>query len=292
MMFFSIVIPTYNRASFINKTIQSILKQTYNHYEIIVVDDGSTDNTEEVVKAINDTRIIYYKKINAERGAARNYGATKAKGDYINFFDSDDLALPNHLETASDFIKQHNQPEVFHLNYQWSSSNQKNTRKINHISGDLNKQLMLRNPLSCNGVFIRKDIIALNYFNEERSLSASEDWELWIRLASQYNFQYSNTVTSIVIDHEGRSVLNIEKDKLIKRKKLFLKIIFENNATFQFVKKYKNKIIANSYSYISLHLAMAGYKKDSINYLFKSIITSPRNLFKKRFLATCKHLLK
>src|SRR6476660_9734655 len=116
-IFFSVVVPTYNRADLITKTLQSLLNQQYTNYEIIVVDDGSTDNTEEVVKSLDNQRIIYVKKNNAERAAARNYGAAMAKGEYINFFDSDDLAYPNHMSEAIRIIKQHQKPEWFHLSY-------------------------------------------------------------------------------------------------------------------------------------------------------------------------------
>ena len=77
---FSIVVPTYNREKFIVKTIQSLLNQTYNNFELLIIDDGSTDNTEKVVREIEDQRIQYHQKENGERGAARNYGAKLAKG--------------------------------------------------------------------------------------------------------------------------------------------------------------------------------------------------------------------
>ena len=76
---FSIVIPTYNRAHLIGKTIESMLRQEFQDFEILVVDDGSKDNTGDVVKTFTDSRIQYFKKENAERGAARNYGATQAE---------------------------------------------------------------------------------------------------------------------------------------------------------------------------------------------------------------------
>src|SRR5688572_6318319 len=95
--FISVIIPCYNRASMIGKTIRSLQQQDYNDYEILVIDDGSTDNTEQVINEIADARTSYFKKLNEERAAARNYGAGLAKGSYLNFFDSDDLALPNHL---------------------------------------------------------------------------------------------------------------------------------------------------------------------------------------------------
>ena len=102
--FFSIIIPTYNRASFISSTIPTVLNQTFSSFEVLIVDDGSKDNTEDVVKSINHPAIAYYKKENGERGAARNYGWERAKGEYVTFLDSDDILYPNHFEEAYKFL--------------------------------------------------------------------------------------------------------------------------------------------------------------------------------------------
>src|SRR5687768_455415 len=113
--FISVVVPSYNRADLIAKTIISLQKQTYSNYEIIIVDDGSTDGTEEVIKEILDKRTFYVRKENAERAVARNFGAKLAKGEYVNFFDSDDIALENHLQEAAGLILRFANPEWFHL---------------------------------------------------------------------------------------------------------------------------------------------------------------------------------
>src|SRR6218665_334920 len=108
----SIIIPTYNRAHLIEKTILSILNQTSSNFEVIVVDDGSTDNTEEVVSKFLSETFRYFKIPNSERGAARNHGTSHAIGDYVNWFDSDDEMLPNHVEMIQKMIDMHNAPEV------------------------------------------------------------------------------------------------------------------------------------------------------------------------------------
>src|SRR5690606_12236032 len=95
---FSIIVPTYNRVSFIRKTIVSVLHQSYQNFEIVIIDDGSTDNTEKVILSLQDLRIKYYKKENEERAVARNCGIEKATGDYVTFLDSDDILYPNHFE--------------------------------------------------------------------------------------------------------------------------------------------------------------------------------------------------
>lgn len=103
---FSIITPTYNRALLLPKAIQSITGQTYHNWEFIIIDDGSTDNTEEVVKKyLTDPRVRYIKKENTGGAHSRNYGASLATGDFITFLDSDDEALPRWLETVNSHLQ-------------------------------------------------------------------------------------------------------------------------------------------------------------------------------------------
>lgn len=103
----SIIMPTYNRAHLITESIQSVIDQTYQHWELIIVDDGSIDNTEEIVSKIKDIRIQYFYIQHAGFvGVVRNYGITKSKGDYIAFLDSDDLWRKDKLDFQLDLFKQ------------------------------------------------------------------------------------------------------------------------------------------------------------------------------------------
>lgn len=289
--YFSVVIPTYNRAHLIAKTIESILAQQDTDFEVIVVDDGSRDNTEEVVRAIKDERVAYYKKDNAERGAARNYGAARARGRYVNFFDSDDLLYPNHLTVARRLIEQRDEPEIFHLGYEMRDAEGHLLYRVDSLKGSLNEQLLRGNLLSCNGVFVRRDVALLFPFNEDRGLSASEDWELWLRLASRFEIHYSNEVTSIIVNHDERSVLGGGEAAMLKRKSLTLKYLFEDE---QFVKKYGRyrRVIENEFlSYMALHLALAGEPRRACKYLKDSVIVLPSSVFRRRFLAVVKHVI-
>jgi glycosyltransferase involved in cell wall biosynthesis len=289
-MKFSIVIPTYNRADFIDKTINSLLKQSYINFEIIVVDDGSTDNTEDIVKNISDSRLFYFKKENAERGAARNYGAFKATGDFINFFDSDDIAYNNHLNVALETINNNIDVNVFHLGYDIKLVNGTQGRIPSKIT-DINKQLAKGNFLSCNGVFVKREIALKNPFNENRDLSASEDYLLWLQLAAQYPIVNNNTITSTIIDHDERSVVSINKSGLIKRKELMLKLALEDRRINSYYKKNIKNLKSNTYSYISLHLILAKEKKEGVKFLKKSIHTDISFIFSKRFLGIIKNLI-
>lgn len=106
MPFFSIIIATYNRAKYINIAIESVIKQTVTDWELIIVDDGSTDRTRQIISPyLQDKRIKYIYQENKERSVARNTGISSSKGEYICFLDSDDYYLPHHLQTFVDYLK-------------------------------------------------------------------------------------------------------------------------------------------------------------------------------------------
>ena len=105
----SIIMPSYNTGKFIEKTINSVINQTYNNWELIIVDDCSNDNTDEIVKSINDSRIVYLKnERNSGAAVSRNKALKEAKGRWIAFLDSDDLWKKDKLEKQIDFMKENN----------------------------------------------------------------------------------------------------------------------------------------------------------------------------------------
>lgn len=288
--FFSIVIPTYNRAGFIRKTIESVLLQTFQNFEIIVVDDGSTDNTQTVVNDIGSTKIQYHRRENAERAAARNYGAKISLGQYINFLDSDDVLYPNHLMVAETFIKKHDRVDVFHLGYDIKDEKGKFLKSVVTINA-INNRILSGNMLSCNGVFIRKEIILENPFKEDRILSSLEDWELWIRLSSRYPFLNDNTITSTVVQHDNRSVMTTDTSKIKKKADCFLHYVLRDEVNKKRFGAVLNKTEASVLTYASLHLAIAHENKlEVLRYLVKGIMRNPGEAFKKRCLVILKIL--
>jgi glycosyltransferase involved in cell wall biosynthesis len=257
------------------------------------VDDGSTDNTEQVVKGMADERTHYTRITNSERGAARNRGVAIAKGDYVNFFDSDDLAFPHHLSDAVKLIAEKNEPEWFHLGYAWARPGGAIFKYVDGFkSHTLNAVLASGNHLSANGVFLRKDIALAYPFNEARALSASEDYELWLRLAPRFPLYYSNRVTSLIVDHHLRSERTIRGDQLIRRLQLLLQTVQQDKVVMQFFGKDFKKIQADSYSYIALHIGDSGkFKKESMHYYIKSFLVHPGIVGNKRFYVILKNLL-
>jgi glycosyltransferase involved in cell wall biosynthesis len=293
-IFFSVIIPTYNRSAFLADAIDSALKQTYQEFEIIIVDDGSTDTTRQLVEErySSNEKVKYVYQQNSERAAARNHGARIAKGDYICFFDSDDKLYEHHLETALDFIKSKDRPEIIHLNYDIRNSQSFVIGSGRIMTGTANKEMIVGNFLSCNGVFIRSDISKKNSFNENRKLSAMEDWELWLRLAAQYPIHCCNTITSTIVDHEHRSVLETKKEKLIERVETLMKLVLNNSLVMNYYKKKIPAFISSCHTYVSLHLALTKkHRADTAKYLWMGIRQDPSFVFNRRFLAILKHFI-
>jgi glycosyltransferase involved in cell wall biosynthesis len=288
--FFSLIIPTYNRVSIIGKTIDSALNQSFEGFELIIVDDGSTDNTEEFVSSYDDDRIRYFKKTNEERAIARNYGATKAQGEFVYFLDSDDIIYSNHLEEASKYINRENR-RLFFQQYEFLYPDNKIKPNYEPRNLIINAELIEKgNFLSCHGVFISRDLFLKNKFDENRTLTGSEDYELWLRLASKYDFYFNSKVTSALVSHEDRSVLNFDHRTLIERKELMLSKVllsFKNHDDF---KTRNSTLKANTYAYLSLHLAMMKKRLLSVEYLFKTVYFNPFFILDIRFFGVLKNL--
>lgn len=288
---FSIIIPTYNRAHLIGKTIASVLRLDFEDFEVLVVDDGSRDNTAEVVTAIGDGRLHYFKKENAERGAARNFGARKAKGEYVNFFDSDDLMYPNHLRVAGRVIEAAGSPEFIHLAYDYRLEDGELQFEVSNFDDTVADRILFDNKLSCNGVFLRRDI-ALKYpFVEERELASSEDWELWIRLLCRFRLHYSNEITSSVINHDQRSLRTIAAEKVVTRDLLFIAKLEQDDEVMRKYGRSFRRFVAERYTFFMLCFASQGQGLRVLRWGIRAFAIHPLILTSKRFLASIKNCI-
>lgn len=285
----SVIIPTYNRAKNIGNAITSVLSQTNEDFELIIVDDGSSDNTKEVIESFNDQRIQYHYQENSERGAARNTGLKLAKGEYVTFLDSDDIFYSNHLSEALKIIPESH--PIFCLGYRITSKNGEILNEENH-NNRTQEELIEGNFLSCIGVFVNSEVIKNDPFDESRVLSGFEDWELWIRMASKYQIKFFNRITSAMINHDNRSVNSINKQALMERADIFLKKVENNPVIMQKFGDKINVLRGSVFTYVSLHLAMDGrHKLEAVKFLHKGIKANLSELFKRRFLAIIKNLI-
>ncbi len=294
MISISVIIPTYNRLGFLTKTIQSLLKQKTDDYEIIVVDDGSTDGTEDYFKTFQHPKVTYQRIKNSERGYARNHGARCAKGNYVNFFDSDDLAYENHISNAISAIDRLKSPEIFHMNYNHQNTEGEELDYTKIYSDNINEMLIrMGNVLSCNGVFIKRDI-ALQYpFCESRVLSGTEDYALWLAMSSRFRIHFIPEITHVVIDHEQRSMASHDTIKMINRNMFLLDYLQTDKHFMQYAGDNFRFIECECYSFISLHLILEGRNSEGLYFLSKAIKADKLFPFRRvRFMAIIKHLLR
>lgn len=194
----SIIIPTYNRAAVIKRAIDSILKQTYSSYEVLVIDDGSTDETKSVVTGIQDARIRYI-GLKENRGVAhaRNVGIQEAKYDYIAFLDSDDEWLPDKLELQMQRMEM-GQDNVGMVYCRMGGVLRDGTGRFicphqsyekETLEGDMFRLLLLNNVIGMPTVLVhRKCLEQVGGFKE--TLGCLEDWELILRIARRWRIGF------------------------------------------------------------------------------------------------------
>ena len=191
----SVIVPTYNRAHMIAEAIDSVLNQTFKDFELIVVDNYSSDNTESVVKSYNDNRIRYFK--NQNNGLVsinRNYGIEKSYGEYIAFLDDDDLWLPEKLEKQVELLDLNN---GLGLVYSDSYVIDRNGNLREHtyfygrkpVAGNALNELLQNNPIPLLTIVVKKEALnKVGVFNPRYKIA--QDYDLWLRIAEYYPIDF------------------------------------------------------------------------------------------------------
>jgi len=225
----SIIIPTYNRDKYICDAIDSVFAQTYKDYEVIVVDDGSTDSTKEVVKKYGD-RVRYFYQNNQGPSVARNHGVDRSSGEYLAFLDDDDLWLPNFLEIQVRALD-----EEGGLAFVCSGA---------YVVNETGKQIDIW-KMRANNSFL--DLYHMNfvltltvllrrqYFDIvggfDRRFKICQDYDLWLRLAMKYKFRYQDMLLAKYRLHKG----NISKNLVMRGKDhamILSRKVFRENVGF------------------------------------------------------------
>ena len=185
--YFSVIIPTYNRKSFLPIAVNSVLEQTFSDFELIIIDDGSTDKTQESRKTYRDRRIKYFRQENKGPASARNSGVKKSRGEFIAFLDSDDRFCRDKLEVTYSYIQTNPDYKIFHTDEVWYRSGQLLPQKNYHRkpSGFVFKQALKLCCVSPSTAVIKKDIFDdIGLFDEE--FLACEDYDFWLRVTAKY----------------------------------------------------------------------------------------------------------
>lgn len=247
----SIIIAAYNSETTINETIESVLKQTVTDLEVIVIDDGSTDNTCQKIQAINDSRVKLFPYENGGVAKARNRGIAKAEGQYIAFLDHDDWWTPNKLEDQVSALEKTPDAGVA---YSWTINMYSEENPVRYVKsppvyfqGNVYGQILLSNFVgSGSNLLARREAIQSVGEFDAAPLS-NEDWDYYIRLAAQWSFVvvpeyhiiYRHTANSM-----SSQVQRLERGGTILVEKAYQTA--PNNLQYQ-----KNQSLCNHYLYCS-----------------------------------------
>lgn len=253
----SIIIPVHNCAKYITESIDSVLSQTYRDFELIVVDDGSTDNLRSVLNEyIDNGKILYLYQPQGGPGAARNSGIHKATGNYIAFLDADDLWDPSKLEKQFDYLRLHEDILIVHTNASYIDENgrqilindEEYNRQYTIQSGDIFEGLLLKKTdIVFSSLLFNKDCLSKVGLIDE-SLRTAEDTHFLIRLAKIYKFGYIPEKCVIKRAHKQ----NLSSNAYLS---------MENNGTFRCIAK-----IYNQFPDVSLEIQKKSFEVRYFDY--------------------------
>lgn len=201
----SIIIPTYNRAVSIKAAIDSVLAQTHTNFELIIIDDGSTDQTQEKIKPyLKDSRIQYHYQENKGVSVARNAGLRKASGEWIAFLDSDDVWLPRKLETQISHLKANPHIKACQVEEIWIRNGIRVNPHKKHAkhSGWIFEHCLPLCIISPSAVILHKSVVSQCGFFDE-GLPACEDYDYWLRLT--LDFEFVTLPEALIIKNGGHA---------------------------------------------------------------------------------------
>jgi glycosyltransferase involved in cell wall biosynthesis len=283
---FSVVIPTYNRSKLIGKTLASVFAQTYPAAEVLVVDNCSTDDTEQVLRPLIEAKKIRFIKHdrNYERGRSRNTGMENATSDYVTFLDSDDLMYPNNLADAAALVRRAG-PKFFHNRYELIDSKGRRLHLYRMPSlVDHRADILEGNFFSCIGVFIHRDIYRTARFDTDPAITGSEDWVFWIRVSADHKPMRIDSINSGVVHHGGRTVAAIDLDKLKRRLDLIRSKILGDPHLGKVYGPMIDRYDIGCRIYMGAVANAAKRFADARRILYGAFALDPRMLFRQHFL--------
>lgn len=266
----SVIVAVYNGAKTLTQTIESILSQTYDNFELLLIDDGSTDESKNLIeKYLEDERVKYFKKQNGGVASARNFGIARATGEIIGFCDQDDQWLPQKLEKQ---IPLFSDPDVG-LVYSWVDIDRHGKRECStpEFEGECFEALLNRNFVSCCTAMVRRTVLnQVNGLDESRELHGVDDRHLWLKVARISKLAVAKTPLAIYFIHgENYSLDNkkmliadlscIEKiasiEDLTPREKSLCK-----NAKYNAYKHYANNFLYRNSPQLSASCFLSAWK--------------------------------
>lgn len=278
----SIIIPAWNSENYIKESIDSALSQTYKNIEIIVIDDGSTDNTKKVINDYIKSRKIYYIfQPNKGLAGARNTGILSAKGEYIALLDSDDLFLPKKIQKQVEALEKNPDFSVCYcdlLHFTEREPRQFFHHRYSYPSGNLFGELLKKQFINPLTVIIKKTVFD-TYGIFDENLKRSEDWELWLRFAhAGIKFLHLKEILAYYRIRNAGNLSSIESEPQMKEKNLEIFLNLKKKMSSEELIKYNFYTTLNNLrKKLSLSYLMIGEKKKALekypSFILKLIIT-------------------
>lgn len=277
--FFSIILPIYNREERVVAAVESVCKQSFQNWEMIIIDDGSTDHSEAVILPfLTDQRIRYVYQDNQERSAARNNGIRLAEGNFICFIDSDDYYLENHLTVLSDAIRDHNFESGLYYTHFFLQNQKGEIQPGNMFSTMKNRGLyniLNESLLQTNSVCVSSDLLKTNQF--PLAFNLFEDNHLWMRVIAQSKMIFIPIATTVMVDHAERSLYVSKADfsvKVRKYKAVLTDLLLLRNypeLDNAISSREKKKFVASKYIVLTYEAYKLGMSGMAYSLLFSSL---------------------
>jgi glycosyltransferase involved in cell wall biosynthesis len=277
----SVIIPAYNAGKYIEETILSALNQTYSNIEVIIVNDGSQDDTAEKVNAFKDNRLRIINQSNSGVSAARNTGYENATGMYICFLDSDDVYAPDNIQEKKVFLDKNPNIGLVHSNMEVIDENSNKTGEVmSGRDGNVLDQLLLWDlcviPTPSSTMIRREVLEIIGLFNEQ--LSNNADQELFFRIAAKYRI---GKIDKSLVKYRKHALNMHNNINLLEKDSLLAYSLAEKNDLFKSW-WFKKKCFAYMYYIIgNCFIRHEKNHKKGIYYLAKSIYTFPPILYFK-----------
>jgi len=274
----SVIIPTYNRTMLVRDAVRSVLGQTFSDFELIVIDDGSTDGTDRMMGEFDDQRLHYLKQENRGRSAARNRALALARGRYIAFLDSDDLYLKDKLEKQVALMDL--RPDIDMI-YTSAICVDEAGRPLEQqiytaeVEGDIYRQVAFFQPVTITlpTVMLRREVLdAVGHFDER--MDRFEDTDLWRRVAKRFRVGILREPTCILKTHDDNALVAQNPQKIISAIDYYVKKILREDADVDagFLRAGASRL----YEYYGrAFLSVAGWRHFGFLLLRKAIIVQP-----------------
>jgi teichuronic acid biosynthesis glycosyltransferase TuaG len=296
----SVIMPAYNTEKFISESIESVLSQSYQNWELIIVDDGSTDSTAEIIKSYQkiDKRIKYLWQKNGQQGKARNYAIRESTGNYLAFIDSDDIWVNDKLKTQLRLINEQNADLIFGYSFVIENGI-KTERKIGRGVGKYKDEnaigfLLFHDAFIMSTVLVKKQVIInAGTFIEDKDIQFCEDWHLWLKLAFEGNSFYTNSDVFSYYRISVASSTSVESNAQVKFFKALIDLDnrYKNNEVLEneIAKRinllvYHSTLLDNNLAHTIFDFLDRKHMKKIPNIIFKIVFGLSVPLFRRIFL--------